>query len=158
MIFFIFLVANIGGSLTPLGDPPLFLGFLKGVPFFWTLTHLFMPMLFVSSILLILYFVVDTFLYAKEGKPSPKESSNEKFGLEGKVNLILLAGVVASVLLSGVWQSKIAISLHGVSMRLPDIVRDVLLLSLAALSLRLTAKQTRKLIPTQRDRLSGKRG
>ncbi len=47
VVFFIFLVANIGGSLTPLGDPPLFLGFLKGVPFFWTLTHLFMPMLFV---------------------------------------------------------------------------------------------------------------
>jgi Na+/H+ antiporter NhaD/arsenite permease-like protein len=51
-VFFIFLVANIGGSLTPLGDPPLFLGFLKGVDFLWTLEHMLGPMLFMSSLLL----------------------------------------------------------------------------------------------------------
>ena len=59
IIFFIFLVANIGGSLTPLGDPPLFLGFLHGVSFFWTTKAMFLPMLFSSTLLLLIYFVID---------------------------------------------------------------------------------------------------
>ena len=63
VIFFIFLVSNIGGSLTPLGDPPLFLGFLHGVPFFWTTTALFPHMLFISVILIALFFVLDTFMF-----------------------------------------------------------------------------------------------
>src|SRR5215472_3551560 len=58
-LFFILLVANIGGSLTPLGDPPLFLGFLKGVDFLWTLEHMLCPMLFVSSVLLALFYLID---------------------------------------------------------------------------------------------------
>lgn len=145
VVFFIFLVANIGGALTPLGDPPLFLGFLRGVPFFWPLTHLFLPMLFVSSILIAIYFAVDTVLYVKEGSPSPKEENDEKLGLEGGVNFILLAGIVGSVLLSGVWKSDAGLTVYGVPMHLPDITRDVLLLVIAFLSLRLTAKQTRAL-------------
>ncbi|RMD99895.1 MAG: sodium:proton antiporter [Calditrichaeota bacterium] len=66
VVFFIFLVSNIGGSLTPLGDPPLFLGFLHGVPFFWTL-HLFPEMGFVSGILLLMFFLFDYTLYRREG-------------------------------------------------------------------------------------------
>ncbi len=66
VIFFIFLVSNIGGSLTPLGDPPLFLGFLHGVPFFWTF-NLFQPMLFISISLLLIFFLFDTIMYRKEG-------------------------------------------------------------------------------------------
>ncbi|MFQ5603524.1 MAG: sodium:proton antiporter [bacterium] len=66
VVFFIFLVSNIGGSLTPLGDPPLFLGFLHGVPFFWTL-HLFPPMLLVSSLLLLMFFIFDMIMYRREG-------------------------------------------------------------------------------------------
>ncbi|MEQ9121269.1 MAG: sodium:proton antiporter, partial [Alphaproteobacteria bacterium] len=62
IVFFIFLVANIGGSLTPLGDPPLFLGFLKGVSFFWPTTHMFLPMVVRSIALLARYFVVDSTL------------------------------------------------------------------------------------------------
>ena len=60
IIFFIFLVANIGGSLTPLGDPPLFLGFLKGVDFFWTTSAMLIPMLFMVACLLIIFFSIDT--------------------------------------------------------------------------------------------------
>ena len=60
IFFFIFLVANIGGSLTPLGDPPLFLGFLHGINFFWTTKALFVPMLVSSFILLIAYFLLDS--------------------------------------------------------------------------------------------------
>ena len=63
IVFFIFLVANIGGSLTPLGDPPLFLGFLKGVDFFWTTTAMFLPMLFMVVSLIIIFYFLDSFYY-----------------------------------------------------------------------------------------------
>ena len=66
MVFFIFLVANIGGSLTPLGDPPLFLGFLKGVDFFWPTTHMFVPMLVMAVPLLLIYFAFDSYLFRSE--------------------------------------------------------------------------------------------
>ncbi|MFN4132167.1 MAG: sodium:proton antiporter, partial [Caldimicrobium sp.] len=65
VVFFIFLVSNIGGSLTPLGDPPLFLGFLKGVPFFWTL-KLFFPMSLCTAYLLLIFFLLDSYYYRKE--------------------------------------------------------------------------------------------
>ena len=66
-VFFIFLVSNIGGALTPLGDPPLFLGFLKGVDFFWTTTNLLLPMLMISIPLLIIFYIIDSYIYNKEG-------------------------------------------------------------------------------------------
>ena len=65
-VFFIFIVANIAGSLTPLGDPPLFLGFLRGVEFFWTTEHLIVPMLTAVGLLLLIYFIADTILFNKE--------------------------------------------------------------------------------------------
>src|SRR5690606_38158080 len=71
IVFFIFLVSNIGGSLTPLGDPPLFLGFLRGIDFFWTTTHLAVETLVSAGLLLALFFVVDTYLYKKEGRIRP---------------------------------------------------------------------------------------
>lgn len=67
-IFFIFIVANIAGSLTPLGDPPLFLGFLRGVTFFWTAGHLWEVTGLAVGLLLIIYFLLDTWLYKKELK------------------------------------------------------------------------------------------
>ena len=100
IVFFIFLVANIGGSLTPLGDPPLFLGFLKGISFFWTTSAMFAPMLFMAISLLIIFFVFDTYLYKKE--KIKKTDTDIKIGIEGSFNLLLLLGVIASVLLSGV--------------------------------------------------------
>lgn len=98
VIFFIFLVSNIGGSLTPLGDPPLFLGYLIGVPFTWTFKLL--PELLVASILLlILYFIWDTIAYKKETVKDIKKDKvrKEKISLEGQVNFIWLLGVVLSV-------------------------------------------------------------
>ena len=65
-VFFIFLVSNIGGSLTPLGDPPLFLGFLKGVDFLWTLEAMLLPMLFMSGILLALFYLIDRIAWNRE--------------------------------------------------------------------------------------------
>src|SRR5699024_138753 len=98
---FIFLVCNVGGSLTPLGDPPLFLGFLRGVGFFWTTTHLWWEMLFVAAILLALYYAWDKWLYQHETQPDTQEE-HKRIGLAGTFNLVLLAGVIAFVLFSGV--------------------------------------------------------
>ena len=98
VVFFIFLVANIGGSLTPLGDPPLFLGFLKGVEFFWTL-RLFPLMLPVAVVLLIVFFVFDTLMFQKEGTP-PEDGEKQPIGLDGKVNFIFIVGIIGAILFS----------------------------------------------------------
>ncbi|WP_343562848.1 sodium:proton antiporter [Kiloniella sp. b19] len=157
IVFFIFLVANIGGSLSPLGDPPLFLGFLKGVSFFWPTTHLFVPMVLVSVILLVLFYVVDSWLYRKEGgkfgidqhtkemvAQGKLEQTDEKLGLEGSFNLLLLCGVIGGVLLSGFWKPGVSFEIFHVHAELQNIVRDVILLALAWLSLRLTNDESRK--------------
>lgn len=148
-VFFIFLVANIGGSLTPLGDPPLFLGFLKGVDFFWPTAHLLAPMMLVSVILLVGFFVLDTVLYRREDRSAPAVGAapgtrDEALGLEGLVNVPLLAGIVGAVLLSGVWKPGIGTELFHVRIELQNVVRDVLLLAIAWLSWRLTSSESRE--------------
>ena len=143
IVFFIFLVANIGGSLTPLGDPPLFLGFLKGVDFFWTTSAMFLPMLFMVVSLLIIFFAVDTYFYKKEPPFENSESKQEKLGLEGSFNLLLLAGVVGGVLLSGFWKPNVYVNIYYVHVELQNIVRDALLLTLTYLSWTLTPKSIR---------------
>jgi Na+/H+ antiporter NhaD/arsenite permease-like protein len=145
IVFFIFLVANIGGSLTPLGDPPLFLGFLKGVSFFWTTVHMFIPFAVLSAILLAVYFAIDTVLFNKEGRPeSPDAGQDGKLRLEGTHNLLLLGGVVAGVLMSGMWKPEGGVTVYHVHVELQNIVRDVLLLILAGVSLKTTAAEIRR--------------
>ena len=143
IVFFIFLVANIGGSLTPLGDPPLFLGFLKGVNFFWTTSAMFAPMFFMVVCLLLIFFVLDTYLYRKEGQLEIDHSEKEKIGLDGSFNLLLLAGVVGGVLLSGFWKPQISLEIYHVHIELQNIVRDILLLLLTYCSWTMTSKQIR---------------
>ena len=149
IVFFIFLVANIGGSLTPLGDPPLFLGFLKGVSFFWTTTHLLTMTMFISAILLGLFFVIDTVLYGKEGRPVPEMTGTpEKFGLDGKINLLFVACIIGCVLMSGSPEVKAAlgeIPFYGFTVAVPNIMRDVALLLVVALSWKFTSQECRKL-------------
>ena len=144
IVFFIFLVANIGGSLTPLGDPPLFLGFLKGVDFFWTTSAMLFPMLFMVVSLLIIFFGVDTYYYSKESLRENADTEDEKLGLEGSFNLLLLAGVVGGVLLSGFWKPHIHINIYHVHVELQNIVRDILLLSLTYFSWTMTPMQIRE--------------
>ena len=141
-IFFIFLVANIGGSLTPLGDPPLFLGFLQGVDFTWTLRAMFVPMLFCSVILLALFFLIDYRAWRRDNGDVPSWARRQ-VRVEGAHNLLLLLGVVSAVLLSGLWQPGIALTTFHVSLPLQGIVRDLLLLVLAWLSWRTTSKRVR---------------
>jgi Na+/H+ antiporter NhaD/arsenite permease-like protein len=134
VVFFIFLVANVGGSLTPLGDPPLFLGFLHGVSFFWTF-NILPHMLLVVILLLVIYFFLDTYHYRKEGASPPAENGvKQPLKLEGTHNFIFLAGVVGAVLMSGMvdWGE---VNTFGVHRAVQDWARDVLLIIMGILSL-----------------------
>ncbi len=141
IVFFIFLVANIGGSLTPLGDPPLFLGFLHGVSFTWTFA-LLPHMTFVSVILLAVFFFLDTYHYKKEGVVEP-EGEKEPLKLLGAHNGIFLLGVVGGVLFSGTVKLG-EFGLFGVHMNWENVVRDAFLVLMGILSLKTTAKVVRE--------------
>jgi Na+/H+ antiporter NhaD/arsenite permease-like protein len=131
VVFFIFIVSNAGGSLTPLGDPPLFLGFLKGVDFFWTVSHIFPETLFLIGVLLALFFAIDSWFFHKIGETMAADPTPDTrgIGFDGKVNFALLGTVVALVLLSGFWKSPVVFHIAGTEVGLPGIVRDVGLLA-----------------------------
>jgi Na+/H+ antiporter NhaD/arsenite permease-like protein len=147
VVFFIFLVANAGGSLTPLGDPPLFLGFLKGVDFFWTMKNIFPETLFLCSALLAIFYLLDRHYYGKREDELPASQDptpDSAITFEGKFNFFLLVVVVGLVLMSGLWKSGIAFSLFGVEVELQNLVRDVLLIGVVFLSLALTPTSARE--------------
>ena len=136
VVFFIFLVSNIGGVLTPLGDPPLFLGFLNGVPFFWTLRCL-PHMLFLVAILLAVYVGLDWRYYSRERAEHTPAPAREPLRLDGLQNLPLLLGIVASVLLSGVLHLP-EVRIAGLAFALQNLLRDAALVALGLVSLRIT--------------------
>jgi len=144
VVFFIFLVANIGGALTPVGDPPLFLGFLHGVPFFWTF-HILPHMLLAVVILLIMYFFLDTYYYNKEGLKDKKIEDEEKkpLRLAGSYNLIFLAGVVGSVIVSGLvdWGE---VTTLGITRSVQEWARDGFIITMGILSLIFTSTELRE--------------
>ena len=145
VIFFIFLVSNVGGSLTPLGDPPLFVGFLRGVDFFWTVKALWFPTLTVALILLAMFAAIDRFVtWTDEHKPElPDRTPDRAIRIYGKVNFLLMGGVIGAILLSAMWKPGVALHLPGAALPLEGLVRDGLLLTIAGLSLKLTPKQVR---------------
>jgi Na+/H+ antiporter NhaD/arsenite permease-like protein len=147
VIFFIFLVSNIGGSLTPLGDPPLFLGFLRGVDFFWTTTHLAAETLFVGGIVLAVFVILDTVLYRREHehfRPLPDPTPDQRLRLTGLPNLALIAVVIAAILLSASWKPGVAFTIAGTPIELQNVVRDIVFLLATGASLALTAPQDRE--------------
>ncbi len=146
-IFFIFIVANIAGSLTPLGDPPLFLGFLRGVTFFWTAAHLWEVTGLAVGILLAVYYILDTILMKKEKALNPDYGKVEEeipFGIEGSINFLFLACLVGAVLLSGFWHPGIEYHFLGLHLALESIVRDLIFVATAVCSLIFTRKEYRK--------------
>ena len=147
VIFFIFLVANIGGGLTPLGDPPLFLGFLKGVDFLWTVEHMLAPVLISAVVLLTIFYIIDSRYFAKEGELLPRDpspDSEEGIKLFGKWNFVLLLCVIGAVLLSGMWKPQHpGFNILGTNYPLPNLVRDAILLVLTVVSLIITPKPVR---------------
>ncbi len=146
IVFFIFLVSNIGGSLTPLGDPPLFIGFLRGVDFFWTTTHLFWEMLLAGGIVLAVFFALDTYLHTLEGGlPKIKDPTpDKKVRLRGLANIPLLVGVIVAILISGVWRPGVAFTVAGVSVEWQNLLRDIAILALAGVSLVISRKEYRE--------------
>ena len=145
IVFFIFIVSNAAGSLTPLGDPPLFLGFLKGVDFFWTAKHIFPETLFLVGALLAMFFAIDSYWYRKEGvtKADPTPDSHS-LGIEGGINFALLGLVVALVLMSGLWKPGIVFDIAGTEVGLPQVVRDLALVGVALASLAITPRALRE--------------
>lgn len=140
MVFFIFIVSNAGGALTPLGDPPLFLGFLNGVDFLWTARHIWQPTLFLVSALLAIFYALDVWFYRHSEKirsfdPTPDTA---RINFEGAANFWLLGAVAGLVLLSGMWKSALAWEIAGTHIGLPGLVRDVGLMLIILLSLKIT--------------------
>ncbi|MFO0155112.1 MAG: sodium:proton antiporter [Alphaproteobacteria bacterium] len=141
-VFFIFLVSNIGGSLTPLGDPPLYLGFLKGVSFFWTTTHMFGEFLVCAVLLLAAYYVLDSWAWSREKPVAPVIEKREKLSIEGYANLWLIGAVVLMVLAQGYWRPG-DVALFGEKIGLERLVGVAVFVAIAAISMWVTPRQLR---------------
>ncbi|MGP8154140.1 MAG: sodium:proton antiporter [Smithella sp.] len=142
IIFFIFLVSNIGGALTPLGDPPLFLGFLHGVPFFWTM-HILPEMAFASVALLVLYFILDSYYFKKESKTVTPDTEFEPLKIDGAYNFIFLVGIITAVLFSGIIKLG-DINIFGIYQTIENLIKDSILIVMGTLSLTFTRQEVHK--------------
>src|SRR5436190_3171691 len=146
VVFFIFLVANIGGALSPLGDPPLFVGFLRGVDFFWTTRALLLPTALVAALVLAVFLVLDLWFYRKDrritmvGETAPAVN----LSVRGTINLVLMAAIIGAILVASAWKPGIAFDLYGTKVELQNLVRDGVLLLAALVSLRLTREEHRE--------------
>ena len=143
VIFFIFLVCNIGGALTPLGDPPLFLGYLQGVTFFWPLKFLWPQTLLVAGIVLASFFALDSYYYAKERPAKRRPGKSQPPFISGLVNVPLLMLLVVAVMLSGS-NGFGKVEIFGTAVSRVSLARDLVLILLAAASLWLTPLACRK--------------
>jgi Na+/H+ antiporter NhaD/arsenite permease-like protein len=131
IVFFIFIIANVGGCLTPIGDPPLFLGYLRGVPFLWTLQHLWGAWLFVVAMILAVFYFFDRSNFNRAPIDiQKKETEHESFQIEGWRNLVFLGFILAAVIIRGC----------GV----PWFVSDGMMIVSALASHRLTSPSIRK--------------
>lgn len=134
VVFFIFMVSNIGGCLTPLGDPPLYMGFLRGIPFEWTL-RLWPQWLFMNVALLAIYYVWDSIQFKKETKKDVVEdiADDVPLGIGGKFNLLLIVGVLATIVISGQFEQNFTNGL----------IRDGVMVALGLISMATTKKALR---------------
>ena len=144
VVFFIFLVGNVGGALSPLGDPPLFLGFLRGVDFFWPLRTLWPETLGLAIVLLALFAVLDTWL-ARRDKPEALGDihSAGHLRLGGAINLPLILVAVGAIVASGVWRPGVAVEILGTPLETQNLVRESVLLLVALASIFLTPDDAR---------------
>jgi Na+/H+ antiporter NhaD/arsenite permease-like protein len=145
IVFFIFLVANIGGALSPLGDPPLFVGFLHGVDFFWTMQHLWLETALVAVLVLAIFIVIDLRHYRRDRLVTTVGETRQptKIQVRGSINLLLIAAVVGAILASASWRPGIDFDVYGTRVELQNLVRDAALILLAILSLVLTPNEHR---------------
>jgi Na+/H+ antiporter NhaD/arsenite permease-like protein len=133
IIFFIFMVSNVGGSLTPVGDPPLFLGFLKGVPFAWTITHNMVPWAFASLILGGIFYFIDS---RNTAGSDEKLDYSGKISVQGGKNFLWIAVVIGAVFLDPnvfSWVPSLKMDLHGHLTKI-SFLREAIMLTVAGLS------------------------
>ena len=145
LIFLILLICNIGGAFSPMG-PPLLIGYLRGVSFFWTVRAMALPTLFVSGLLMAIYVAIDSLLLYRREDPAARAGHREvhnALGLEGRVNLLLLACAIILQIACGLWRSQVGLPLGATELPLPDMVRLLGLVALAAASLLLTPHRIR---------------
>jgi len=142
VIFFIILAGNVGGALTPLGDPPLLVGFLQGVDFFWPAKNMWMQTGIVAVLLLAMFFALDVWFMRKE-VPSSEELRASRIEVHGGINFALIGLAIASIAASALWNPNVSFDVLGTKVELQNLARDASLLAIAALSLRLTP-ETRK--------------
>jgi Na+/H+ antiporter NhaD/arsenite permease-like protein len=141
IIFFIFLVANIGGVLTPLGNPPLFFGFLSGVDFFWPLRTLWPHLLLTAVLVLAIFYLIDNYFTRRElkGEAAPINSSGTAYlAIRGFRNLALILGAVGVILMSAIWHPGIGFDVFGAKLELQNILRDGALAVIGLVSLAIT--------------------
>ncbi len=143
VVFVIFVVANVGGGLTPLGDPPLFLGFLKGVDFFWTVKHMLPLVAFTMAILLVIFFIMDTYYYRKEKNKPVKKTGGEKLRLIGVPNMLLIPCIIGAVIVSGINMGT-AFTIHFVAIPVSSILQVTLLLFITVVSLKVSDASIRE--------------
>ncbi len=141
IIFFIFIVGNIAGSLTPIGNPPLLMGFISKVPFFWPMTKLFGPTIFTTGLLLIIYFFIELHYYNKETE-KPVKNNNSKLKLTGGWNLLLLIIIVIAVVLSS-YDFGTAFKFFHIPVPLSEITEIIILITVTLISIKITAKEVR---------------
>jgi len=141
IVFFIILAANVGGALTPLGDPPLFVGFLHGVDFFWPLQHLWRQTAIVAGLVLIMFIVLDTVLWRRETPPRFRAAAPLR--VRGKINVLLIALIIAAILLSAVWKPGLRWTILGTTLEAQNLARDAALIAIALVSLWLTPREHR---------------
>ena len=143
VVFFIILVANIGGALSPLGDPPLFVGFLRGVDFLWPAQHLWVHTAIIAVLVLPAFFLLDSWLSRREGLLTDGSKEPVRLRIHGLVNVLLIALIVTVILVSGLWDPGIAFKIFGTSIELQDVVRDGMFILVALTSLWLTPEEHR---------------
>ncbi len=142
IIFFILLAGNIGGALSPLGDPPLFVGFLHGVDFLWPLQNLWLQTTIVSVLVLAIFLVVDLWFFRAE-RTIQARSRPQPLRLRGLINFALFAAIIAAILGSAAWKPGLAFHVYTVNLELQNVLRDGALALVAVLSLFLTREEHR---------------
>ena len=136
-LFFVLLVSNLGGCLTPLGDPPLFMGYLNGVPFAWTL-GLWRQWLFVNGVVLAVFVVWDALALRREPTPLASVGNEDPIRVDGKINFLFLAGVMAAVLIGADWMPPVLDRLWEIC------GGELMMLVMAVLSLYFTPRTLRE--------------
>jgi Na+/H+ antiporter NhaD/arsenite permease-like protein len=146
VVFFILLVANVGGALSPLGDPPLFVGFVHGVDFFWPTRNLWQQTAFVAGSVLAAFLVVELWHYRKDRLVTTVGENVPPIRLRiaGSINLVLIAALVAVMLITAAWRPGVEWVVYGTTLELQNVLRDAALVVIALVSLALTPNEHRE--------------